>query len=295
MKFLQRPGGSDVSQTETIATRFEPSSSSFSTSTTSIYPQPFSIRTPTHTLTGIKYFSSATDSHIALALARTGELASGARGLSLFLVPVSVSFPHPNTSSNAKPIPVHPFSNGIAIHRLKPKLGTHTLPTAELVLSSTPAYLIGKDGEGVKTIAEMLNVTRLHSACASVSYLGRAIGIARAWADVREVATVKGDGRGLLRENALHLETLAGVEITHRALLSFVLNAGALLGQVESAFFSLSSRVDPARQEQEADLLRLFTPTLKAFTSHVAPTAVEECMVSLGGNGYVEDGSCLPR
>jgi alkylation response protein AidB-like acyl-CoA dehydrogenase len=51
--------------------------------------------------------------------------------------------------------------NNILIHRLKDKMGTYALPTAELTLNGTPAQMIGPEGQGVKTIATILNITRL--------------------------------------------------------------------------------------------------------------------------------------
>lgn len=96
----ERPGGSDISQTETIAT---PKTSSAPTTGTE------------YSLDGFKWFSSATDSHVSVALARTGPLSEGSRGLSLFLVPLRLPL---------LPFSQDPTSNGIFVHRLKDKFGT---------------------------------------------------------------------------------------------------------------------------------------------------------------------------
>ena len=99
----ERPGGSDVSQTETAAV----SMGSDKTSP--------AIGTP-YSLNGFKWFSSATDSEIAVALARTGPSSLGSRSLSLFLVPLRFPLlPGPSPAS---------ASNGILVHRLKNKFGT---------------------------------------------------------------------------------------------------------------------------------------------------------------------------
>jgi alkylation response protein AidB-like acyl-CoA dehydrogenase len=91
----ERPGGSDVSLTETVAVACDPG------------------KTPENgdafLIDGFKWFSSATDADVTLALARTGTVESGARGLSLFAIKMR---------QNDGQL------NGIQIHRLKKKWGT---------------------------------------------------------------------------------------------------------------------------------------------------------------------------
>ena len=72
--------------------------------------------------------------------------------------------------------------NGVRIQRLKNKMGTKGLPTAELELSGMRGYLIGKEGEGVKEISALLNITRLHTAVSQVGYWGRGLAVSRAYA-----------------------------------------------------------------------------------------------------------------
>jgi alkylation response protein AidB-like acyl-CoA dehydrogenase len=218
---------------------------------------------PPYTLSGFKWFSSAAEGHMAIALARTGTPASSSRGLSAFLIPLRMS---PFSS---------PLENGVRMHRLKQKIGTHGLPTAELELDGTRGWLIGKPGEGVRTIATMLNITRVYSAVTSVGYLTRALSIARSYARVRSIA----GGEELLKDNALHVETLAGVTVLYRALVQLTFAAVQLLGKVECG---------TATGDEEARL-RLLTPTLKAFTSMRAVGGMEECMAALGGQGYMEE------
>ena len=59
--------------------------------------------------------------------------------------------------------------NGIQVERLKDKLGTKQVPTAELSLRGVPAVRLGKEGEGVRNIALLFNVTRLHSSVSGVA------------------------------------------------------------------------------------------------------------------------------
>jgi alkylation response protein AidB-like acyl-CoA dehydrogenase len=118
------------------------------------------------------------DSEISVALARTGSLKDGSKGLSLFLVPCL-----PLLKSPLNPISP-PTSNNILVHGLENKIGTHILPTAELSLESTEGYLIGPVGQGVKNISLVLNVTRLWSAMSSIGKLCKCLASATSYAKV---------------------------------------------------------------------------------------------------------------
>lgn len=125
-------GGSDVGNgTETIAKKLEDGS---------------------YALTGLKWFTSATDSDMTLTLARIvdkdGKVPQGSRGLSLFFLKVR------DENGNL---------NGITVRRLKDKLGTRAVPTAELELKDAKAYLVGEVGRGVANISHMLNITRIYN------------------------------------------------------------------------------------------------------------------------------------
>ena len=52
--------------------------------------------------------------------------------------------------------------------KLKNKLGTRQLPTAELLLDGTEAMMVGKEGKGIASIANMLTITRLHNSLSAV-------------------------------------------------------------------------------------------------------------------------------
>lgn len=234
----ERTGGSDVSGTSTEA-RLEESR---------------------WRLYGTKWFTSATTSEVAVTLAKDPE-AEGR--LSLFLLELR------DNSGNL---------NDIFVHRLKDKLGTWALPTAELTLQGTPATRIGEPGKGVKQIATVLNITRLYNAVSAVSYMRRGVALAKDYARKR-----KAFGK-LLDAHPLHHETLADLESEYIGALFLVLHLGQLLGKEE---------VGKATPE-ESLLLRLMTPLAKLYTAKQSIAVASEVLESFGGAGYVEDTG-LPR
>ncbi|KAI0345964.1 hypothetical protein BDW22DRAFT_1467764 [Trametopsis cervina] len=251
----ERPGGSDVSQTETVATPIPHATSAYG---------------PVYSLNGFKWFSSATDSDIALALARTGPPNSGSRGLSLFLIPLRFPIIRPPGTP-----PPSSLTNNIKIHRLKNKFGTKILPTAELSLEGAEAYLIGQANQGVKQITPVLNITRVHSAVTSVGYVRKCLAVATAFSNVR---TIHG-GKQLLKDTPAHVAVLAKANLTYRALTHLVLGAVLLLGKTECG-----------RATKEEELrLRLLTPAVKGFAADKASGVIEESMAALGGQGYMEE------
>jgi acyl-CoA dehydrogenase len=214
-------------------------------------------------LYGIKWFTSATTSEVALTLARPEGAPQGSKGLALFRI-------HRRHDDGTR--------NDIFIRRLKDKLGTRSLPTAELELHGAVAFPVGSpDGGGVKRIATMLNLTRIHNAIGAVGSLGRGLAWARGFAMTREVF-----GRPLHTLPA-HRATLADLAVDHAVSLSLVMRCAELTGRVESDLAS----------DSERKLLRGLTPIAKLATARLAVAGAAEAMESLGGVGYCED-SGLP-
>ncbi|PVF96416.1 hypothetical protein CPB86DRAFT_827256 [Serendipita vermifera] len=263
----ERPGGSDVSLTETVAT-------------------PQDTANGKYRLNGFKWFSSATDSQVALALARTGDPNLGSRSLSLFLLPLRLPLP---LGTEKVPSDVQARTNtivdgerennGVFIHRLKSKIGTHSLPTAELSLDNSVAYLIGPLNGGVKAISTVLQITRVHSSFDSVGSLARCFAIAQSFAKVRRIDS----GKTLLENVPLHVASMAKIAITYRAILSLALNVAHLLGQCETATPGSAKFIDVNAR------FRLLNPTVKAFATYHCVPAMEECMAAMGGQGYMEE------
>ena len=204
-------------------------------------------------LSGHKWFCSNVDAEAVLVTARPDGAPEGTRGLRTFLL-------------------LQRDNPGVTIERLKDKLGVRSMPTGEVTLRDAPAEEVG----GFNAIADMLNLSRLYNAVASVAVIGRAIHEARWYAERRQAF-----GRPIL-EWPLALETMMDLEAEH---------AGALLLTFET--IDAMERAD-AGDADAARMLRILTPVTKAVTGKLAVPCVSEAMELIGGNGYIED-SPLPR
>jgi alkylation response protein AidB-like acyl-CoA dehydrogenase len=234
-------GGSDVGRTGTIARQDE---------------------TGAWRLYGLKWFTSATTSEMALTLARPEGAGEGSAALGMFRVERLLPDGSPNS---------------IFVRRLKDKLGTRALPTAELELQGTLATPIGDptEGGGLRRIATMLNITRLHNAIGSAGAMARGLAWARAYSEVREVF-----GRPLAVMPA-HRATLAALAVDYAATLTLALRCAVLTGKAEHGNAS----------DDEIAALRALTPIAKAATARWAIAGVTEAMECVGGVGYCEDST----
>ncbi len=210
-------------------------------------------------LYGAKWFTSATTAEAAMVLAKI----AGDDRLSLFYLETRDG---------------EGRWNGIEIERLKDKLGTRAMATAELSLHGAVARMIGEPGKGVRTIATLLNITRLYNAVAAVSYMRRGIALARDYAGKRQAFGKR------LSEHPLHLETLARLEVEFQAAFHLTFHLGLLAGK---------SDLSQANESEQA-VLRLLIPVVKLFTAKQAVAVLSEAIECFGGAGYIEDTG-LPR
>ena len=209
-------------------------------------------------LHGKKWFTSAATSQMALTLARPQGNGPGGSGLALFYLETR----RPDQSLN-----------GIRIERLKDKLGTRKVPTAELSLEGTIAELVAGTTDGTRAIEPMLKITRTWNSVCAVAAMRHALALAQDYAARRRAFGAT------LAEQPLHRETLAELE-AHAAgafLLTFFVIE--LLGREEAG------RLD----DDEKALLRFLTPIVKLATGKQAVHVVSEAIEAFGGAGYIED------
>jgi len=281
----ERTGGSDVSQTETVAT-FDPYPSSSAAPLADVDEGtplgPWSI-------SGFKWFSSATDSQMTILLAKT----SPDKGVSAFFAPMRRFNP-----SLVSPIGQHGGTelNGVTIQRLKNKFGTQSLPTAELELKNMRGWLIGEEGKGIQEISTILNITRVHTTVSSMGYLGRSLAVAKAFALVREAGASKGR-RLPLSSHPLHMRTLANLTVDYHSMMLLVFYTLYILGlderplRSDASPFTSNSGISIAKlatpSHLVAPLLRVISSLHKSYVCENTVPALYACMEALGGVGFL--------
>jgi alkylation response protein AidB-like acyl-CoA dehydrogenase len=209
-------------------------------------------------LYGRKGFTSATTAQMALALARPEGNPTGGSGLALFYV---------ETRDAAGCL------QQIAVNRLKDKLGTRKVPTAELSLEGTPAVAVAGRADGVRAIVPMLHVTRTWNSVVAAAMMRRGIALARDYAR-RRVAF-----GATLAQQPLHADTLAGVQAEFEAALQLAFLAVRLLGAGEYGM----------HDEHTRQCVRIVTALAKLTTGRQAVAVASEVLEAFGGAGYVED------
>lgn len=262
----ERPGGSDVQSSETVAVH-SPLAASEKTGVRNLDAGDWLV-------SGYKFFCSATDCDVALMLAKTE---SGQ--LSLFLAPTK------RLIKDADGVP-RQVTNGIRFHRLKNKMGTKELPTAELELENVRAWLVGPVDRGVATIATLLNVTRTHNFVTALSCWRRGMAIAKNFARVRTTIDQP------LWSFPMHLRLLAGMEMKFQGLLQLASFTTSLLSFNDNGFpedLPPGYAPLPNPGEEAKVVQRALTAASKAVICKSACIALQECQEAMGGVGYLDE------
>lgn len=201
-------------------------------------------------ITGHKWFMSAPMCDAFLVLAQEDE------GLGCFFLPRF----KPDGSVNA-----------IQFQRLKDKLGNRSNASSEVEFTGAYAERIGEPGKGIRTIIQMVQLTRQDCSIASVGLMrsGLAHGLHHA------------------RHRSVFQKHLADQPLMQSVLADLALHVEASITLV----MRLCRSFDLAdRDASEAAYMRLLTPAVKYWTCKSAPGFLYEAMECLGGNGYVEEG-----
>ncbi len=202
-------------------------------------------------ITGQKWFMSAPMCDAFLVLAQAPE------GLSCFLPGGGV--------------------NTLHFLRLKDKLGNRSNASSEVEFHGSLGWLVGEAGRGVRTILDMVTLTRLDCAVSSAGL--KRFGLAAALHHCRHRSVFQKK----LTDHPLMLRVLADMALETEAATNLV--------------FRLARAFDGAAagDEKETAYRRLMTPVTKYWVCKAAPALAYEAMECLGGNGYVEDASPLAR
>ncbi|MET9373752.1 acyl-CoA dehydrogenase family protein [Streptomyces sp. NPDC002992] len=206
-----------------------------------------------YVLTGHKWFCSAPMSDGFLVLAQAPD------GLTCFLVPRVLE---------------DGTRNAFAIQRLKDKLGNRSNASAEVEFDGTTwARRVGDEGQGVRTIIEMVAATRLDCVLGSAALMRQALVQA-----LHHTAHRRAFG-GPLIDKPLMRNVLADLALESEA--------ATVLG------IRLAAAYD-AGTEAERAFARIAVPTAKFWVTKRCTPMVAEALECLGGNGYVEE-SGMPR
>src|SRR5947199_1254338 len=195
-------------------------------------------------ITGHKWFMSAPMCDAFLVLAQA------AGGLTCYLMPRH----RPDGSQNA-----------IRFQRLKDKLGNKSNASSEVEFHRAYAERVGPEGAGVRTIIEMVNLTRLDCAIASAGQMR--FGLSQALNHIRN--------RSVFQKRLVDQPSMRAVV----ADLALELEAQVAL------VFRLAHAVD----KDDTAYSRLLTPAVKFLICKSTPGVVYESLECLGGNGYTED------
>ena len=208
-----------------------------------------------YTLRGHKWFTSAPMGDIFLVLAQAPT------GLSCFFLPRVL----PDGTRNR-----------MHIQRLKDKLGNHANASSEIEYDDATAWLVGEEGRGVKTIIEMVNLTRLD--CTLGSATSMRVGLTRA---VHHAQHRKAFGAYLI-DQPLMRNVLADLAVEAEAATMLAMR---MAGATDKAVHG---------DERETLLRRIGLAAGKYWVCKRATPHAAEAMECFGGNGYAEE-SGMPR
>jgi len=201
-------------------------------------------------IVGHKWFLSAPmcDAFLVLAQAKGG--------LTCFLVPRFA----PDGSANE-----------LRLRRLKDKLGNRSNASSEVEFEGAYARRCGAEGEGVKTIINMVQLTRLDCVTGSLGIMRSALMQAIHHTRHRTAFQKK------LVDQPLMRAVLADLSLEREAALALGLRLAAAFDRA-------------AHDPEEAAYARLVTPAAKLYVCKATPGFVYEALECIGGNGYVEEG-----
>jgi acyl-CoA dehydrogenase len=227
----ERTGGSDLAALETTAT---PDGDGW-------------------TLTGFKWFASNANGSAFVVLAKPLGASDGIRGIAPFLV---LGERRDGTR------------NGVRIRRLKDKLGTKAVASAEVEFTDAEAFLLAPqgegssgqagDGRGMARMMELTNGARLGIAMMGLGCARRALVESLCYAQAREAF---------------------GSELVHHPLMQRKL--AELIVEVEAAQALVFDGYLGPR-------LRIGAPLIKLRAARLGITAASDAIEIHGGNGYIE-------
>ncbi len=244
----ERAGGSDVGAIEMVA---KPDASG------------------NYRLYGKKWYCSTPEEFYAVA-ARVEGAEPGTKGVSLFFVPRMTDEDTSGTLS----------VNNLTINKLKDKLGTQSLPTAEIDFNGSLAYLIGVKSEGFSNLMNyVINCSRLHNTAAALGIMRRSFIEARNYAAQRVAFGTEIINQPLVAESLLRLESQLAAKLSlFLATLAHVDRHGWMPKDKNTGYWQ-----------------RFLINLCKYRSAETLSNHVKEAILVFGANGIINDFSILPR
>jgi len=214
---------------------------------------------------GEKWFCSNADAELMVISARYDESKPGTKGLAVFLVPAR----QPDGARN-----------DYTFRRLKEKMGTRTLASAEIDFHDAFAINLGPVDRGFNLLMEqVIHHSRIALATAVLGHSNRAYQLARAYADTRAAFGSTIIDYPLVRENLARIKA----DVTTGIAGTF-------------ALIAMQDEVDTKEtSEPRRKFVRLMANIGKSVISKRAVDGVHRAIDTLAGNGAIETTSSLPR
>lgn len=257
----ERTGGSDLAQIETTAT---PTGDGWA-------------------LNGFKWFASNADGQAWVVLAKPEGAPDGLRGVCSFLV-----LQQRRDGSR----------NGIRVRRLKDKLGTKSVASAEVELCDAEAFLLGPtaaegeaggqagDGRGLSRMMELTNGARLGIAMMGLGCARRSLVEALSYARARPAFGAPLSDHPLMRRKLI--EMAADVQAAMALVFDSYATGDATSLAVGHPNPAAAERGAPPAPAGAGGRLRLGAPLAKLMAARLGVTAASDAIEIYGGNGYVE-------
>lgn len=216
-------------------------------------------------INGEKWFCSNINADQFLMTARPEDAADGTRGLGMFVVPRKLD---------------DGSTNGFYLRRLKDKLGTRTLASAEVDFIDAVAYPVGPlDGAFKNTVELVLNTSRLMNAVSCSGF------IRRAYIEAASYACTRRAFGNPIADYPMVQETVSDIMSENYASVASSFALAALLDKIETGNAT----------ENDQATYRMLVNLNKYITSIRGTESIHQAIEILGGNGAIESFSILPR
>jgi len=222
---------------------------------------------------GTKFYCSAAQADYALVTAKP----AGSHDVGLFVVPMWAD-------------KARERRNGYVINKLKSKLGTRELPTAEITFQGAAAYPVGDLKRG---LANIVGIVLAHSRF--ITGMGAAANMIRATREAAQYARFRNAFGVTIERFGLVARQLAELETASKRSTASILKMQREIFDLEDLERSAAPAHDEVALKQREFRMRMLIMLHKLVASDDAARLTETAMSIFGGHGLMEDFSAIPR